>query len=193
MVVTKRIAAILGSVALASTLAACGSGPSEVDADENDQPQGSDAGGPSEESEGQQQGEPFDGSTVTFSKITENNIDGLCTELFGEVDEVLSRLELDTADIDMDGYSDWTASYEEQVGSTAATFSCHATASVNVEDAEAVHINVASGMGKPRGVNHVSERSDDMSAGMALQTSDRPDDEILASFLNDDVLPKFKP
>lgn len=193
MVVTKRIAAILGSVALASTLAACGGGPQEVDAEDNDQSQGSDAGGSPEESETQQPGELFDGNAVTFSKITEANIDGLCTELFGEVGEVLGKLNVDTAAIDMDSYSDWTESYEEQVGSTAATFSCHATASVNVEDAEGVHINVASGMGDPRGFNQVSARSDDMSAGMALQTADRPDDETLTAFLNDDVLPRFKP
>lgn len=193
LVVTKRIAAILVSVALASTLTACGGGPQEVDADENDQSHGSDAGGSSEESEGQQQGEPFDGTTVTFSKITEDNVDGLCTELFGDVGDVLGKLNIDTADIDMDGYSDWTDSYEEQVGSTAATFSCHATASVDVEDAEGVHINVASGMGDPSGFNQVSARSDDMSAGMTLQTADRPDDEVLTTFLNDNVLPKFKP
>lgn len=193
MVVRKRIAAILGSVALASLLAACGGGPQEVDADEVDPTQGSDAGGSSEQSETQQQGEPFDGNTVTFSKITVDNINGLCTELFGDVGDVLGKLNINTADIDMDGYSDWTDSYEEQVGSTAATFSCHATASVDVEDAEAVHINVASGMGDPRGFNQVSARSDDMSAGMTLQTSDGPDDEALIAFLNEDVLPKFRP
>jgi len=193
LVVRKRIAAILGSVALASLLAACGGGPQEVDADEVDPTQGSDAGGSSEQSETQQQGEPFDGNTVTFSKITVDNINGLCTELFGDVGDVLGKLNINTADIDMDGYSDWTDSYEEQVGSTAATFSCHATASVDVEDAEAVHINVASGMGDPRGFNQVSARSDDMSAGMTLQTSDGPDDEALIAFLNEDVLPKFRP
>lgn len=193
MVVTKRIAAILGSVALASTLAACGGGPQEVDADEVDPTQGSDSGGSSEESEGQTNGDPFNGNTATFSKITEDNVDGLCTELFGDVGDVLGKLNFNTADIDMDGYSDWTDSYEEQVGSTAATFSCHATASVDVEDAEAVHINVTSGMGDPRGFNQVSARSDDMSAGMTLQTSDGPDDETLIAFLNEDVLPKFRP
>lgn len=125
--------------------------------------------------------------------LTEDNIDGLCTSILGEVDEVLSSLDVDTADIDMDAYGEWTESYEEQVGSTAATFSCHATASEQAEDAESVHINVAAGQGDPSGVNEVSERSEDMSAGMTLQTSDLPEDEVLAQFLKDDVLPKFQP
>ncbi|MGO1531355.1 MAG: hypothetical protein ACTHX1_09885 [Micrococcaceae bacterium] len=193
MKVAHRAFALIGAVALASSLAACGGGPKEVDADEVDPTQGSDAGGSSEESEAPEQGEPFDGSTVTFNKLTEDNVDGLCTELFGEVGDVLGKLNLDIADIDMDSYSNWAEAYEEQVGSTAATFSCHATASVKAEDAEAVHINVASGMGDPRGFNQVSARSDDMSAGMTLQTSDGPDDETLIAFLNDDVLPKFGP
>ncbi|MGP9536559.1 hypothetical protein ACT3SP_01010 [Brachybacterium sp. AOP43-C2-M15] len=195
MVATKRIAAFFGAVTLASTLAACGGGSQEVNADDTeDQSQASDQGGAEEDAEeSQQQDEPFDGSTVTFSMLTEDNIDGLCTSILGEVDEVLSSLDVDTADIDMDAYGEWTESYEEQVGSTAATFSCHATASEQAEDAESVHINVAAGQGDPSGVNEVSERSEDMSAGMTLQTSDLPEDEVLAQFLKDDVLPKFQP
>ena len=195
MVATKRIAALFGAVALASTLAACGGGSQEVNADDTEgQSQASDGGDSSSTEETQQQDEPFDGSTVTFSKITEENMDGLCTSILGEVDDVLTKLDVDTADIDMESYGDWTESYEEQVGSIAATFSCHATASENAEDAESVHINVASGMGDPSGVNHVNERSDDMSAGMALLTTDeRPEDDVLAQFLKDDVLPKFQP
>lgn len=193
MVVTKRIAAVLCSVALASTLTACGGGPKGFDADDVDPTQGQEAGEPSQEAEAPEQGEPFDGSTVTFSKLTEDNVDGLCAELFGEVEDVLRKLDLDVADIDMESYNDWTEAYEEQVGSTAATFSCHATTRVKAENAEGVHINVASGMGDPRGFNQVSARSDDMNAGMALQTSDRPDDETLIAFLDDDVLPRFTP
>lgn len=191
----KSFMAIIGVLTLASTLAACGGDTEEVNADENDQTQTSDTVGPNEDAEeSQQQDEPFDGSTVTFSKITEENMDGLCTSILGEVDDVLTKLDVDTADIDMESYGDWTESYEEQVGSIAATFSCHATASENAEDAESVHINVASGMGDPSGVNHVNERSDDMSAGMALLTTDeRPEDDVLAQFLKDDVLPKFQP
>lgn len=191
----KSFMAIIGVLTLASTLAACGGDTEEVNADENDQTQTSDTVGPNEDAEeSQQQDEPFDGSTVTFSKITEENMDGLCTSILGEVDDVLTKLDVDTADIDMESYGDWTESYEEQVGSIAATFSCHATASENAEDAESVHINVASGMGDPSGVNHVNGRSDDMSAGMALLTTDeRPEDEVLSEFLKDDVLPKFQP
>jgi hypothetical protein len=191
---TKRIATVFGALALTSTLAACGGVPKEVDADQPDQSNGSDAGGSAEESEGQQPDEPFDGSTATFSKISEDNMDGLCSELFGDVPSVLSSLDVNTADIDMDSYSDWTEDYHEQVGSTADTFSCYATTGSEGEDAESVRFNVASGKGQPGGVNDVEARSNDMSGGLSLQTSsDRPDDEVLSSFLKDEVLPKFKP
>jgi hypothetical protein len=194
LVVTKRIAAVFGALALTSTLAACGGVPKEVDADQPDQSDGSDAEGSAEVSEGQQPDEPFDGNIVTFSKISEDNMDGLCSELFGDVSDVLSSLEVDTAEIDMDSYGDWNEDYHEQVGSTAATFSCYATTGSKGEDAELVRFNVASGKGQPGGVNQVEARSDDMSGGLSLQTSsDRPDDEVLSSFLKDEVLPKFKP
>lgn len=191
----QRALALIGTIALASSLVACSNGPTEVNADDTeDQSQTSDGGGANEDAEeSQQQDEPFDGNTVTFSKITEDNMDGLCADVLGDVEEVLSKLDVDTAEVDMDSYGNWTESYEEQVGSTAATFGCHATASEQADDAESVHINVSSGMGDPSGVNHVNERSEDMSAGMALLTSDRPEDAILAQFVKDDVLPKFQP
>ena len=195
MTVTKRIGALLGAVTLTTMLAACGGGSQEVDADEVDPTQGSDAGGSSEESEEEPQpSDPYDGNIVTFGALTEDNIDGLCNEVLGEVEDVLPKINVNVNEIDMSSYSDWTARYEEQVGSIPATFFCYAKASANVEDAEYINIFLATGNATPGEAPDVVTRSEDMTASMSMQTTDQqPDDEVLERFLDTDVLPKFRP
>lgn len=203
MVVTKRIAAILGSVALASTLAACGGGPQEVDADENDQSQGSDAGGSSEESEGQTNGDPddpFDGELVTISKITDFNSEDVCNEVFGPgSDDLFEALGVEAEEGVESTYSNWEATYDEEAWNIAPTLGCHAFINKDATDESkrAIHIFVTEkGNDWHEGATvTVNTSNESVKAGISLSApaETTPDDETIAQYINDDVLPKFKP
>lgn len=203
LVVTKRIAALFGAVTLVSTLAACGGGPQEVDADEKNHSQASEgdepSAGPSEEQKGDG---PYDGSIVMFANLSEDNIDGLCTELFGEVDDVLGNID-SSGELAGSEFGDWGESYEDTVGHSE--FGCHAVGSASSDNAnnkDSMHIFVSSNLSTPGEVAEVTARSDTNEAAMSFDLSGIEssakratvvDETAITQFLENDVLPKFKP
>lgn len=192
MKLVHRAFALIGTVAVASTVAACGGGAPEVDADDNDQPQTTDNSADADEND-QAQTDPIDGGTVSIGTLDTDNIVGLCEQLFGSVEDLYRKISPDIGAAVTGSYGEWVESYDEQVGSIPTTFGCHASGGEDAEADEEVAIHVSDGMGEPSRASHVIERSDDVTAGIALQSDERPEDEVLAQFLRDEVLPKFKP
>lgn len=204
MVVTKRIAATIGALALASTLAACGSAPREVDADQPDKSEGEQAGGSAEEGEQSESApeDPFDGSIVTFSNLNADNVAGLCSELFGEVTEVLDELDI-SSNVDASQFGDWEESFEDVVGHSE--FGCHASGAAtgeNENNDENFHIFVSSNLSTPGESAEITARSDTNEAAMsfnlpAIESSaereDVVDSAVVTQFLESEVLPKFQP
>lgn len=91
MKVAHRAFALIGAVALASSLAACGGGAQEVDADENDQSQGSEAGDSAN-----------DTKRWALTDIDDTNGPEFCADVLGPVDKYVETLGIDSAELDDD-------------------------------------------------------------------------------------------
>lgn len=204
MVVTKRIAAILGSVALASTLAACGGGPQEVDADEVDPTQGSEAG------EGK----------IVIAETNADNIQGICKRAFGEVEDVLTTIKPELPEGTEYGQTEdryqegggWADEYFpdddglSNEGSTNGTIRCQGPAFYEDSEGEETSlqfsISITGGDEAPRGNTDYTVAKDGMTAGIKSYTKTGPtgsmeykviDQTIGEKFLTDDVLTQFSP
>lgn len=205
MVVTKRIAAILGSVALVSTLAACGGGPQEVDADEVDPTQGSEAGE----------------DKIIIAETNADNIQGICKRAFGEVEDVLATLKPELPDSTEYGQTDdryqggggWADEYFpdddgfSNKGSKNGTIRCQGPAFYQDAEGEEASlqfsISITGAENDPRGGADFTVRKDGMTAGIHAYTrvggsddgmdSNVIDQVIGEKFLTDDVLTQFKP
>lgn len=185
MIVTKRIAAVFGALTLASTLAACGSAPREVDADQPNQSEGEQAG---------------DGK-ISLSEMNADNVEGMCEQAFGSVEDVFTNLNFGE-DITISEYNDWGDEYfPEESSSKPATFRCQASGKDGEGDAQVqVDILVAAGNGEPRGNTDFTVAADGMTAGIQSYSDDGSnyeselvDQSSGEQYLTDEVLTKFKP
>lgn len=201
MVVRKRIAAILGSVALASLLAACGGGPQEVDAGQPDQSEGNNATEAPERTDSSPDG-PFDGDTAVLSRFTESNAEEVCRKVLGDSPrDLLSKLGIPISDeASEDAGQDWLATSTESVGAPSPTLGCHGTFTENSDGVagQSIHIMVhEAGYRWPaeQVVPPVTESTDVIEAGLVWSPSETEsfNDDSAAQFLKDDVLPKFEP
>lgn len=205
MAVAKRIITLLGAVALASTLAACGDGAQEVDADENDQSQ-SDASDSNESAETSETDsapeEFFDGEQVTIAKVNEYNAEDACMKAIGHPeDSVFEAFGIEAKDGVESTYSSWDATVEIETWNIAPTLGCHGFINKDATDGSerGVHIwitETGNDWGENPKVAPVQTRNDSIQASMSFDLPEdisKPDDESASSFLENDVLPKFKP
>lgn len=205
MVATKRIAAFFGAVTLASALTGCGGGPQEVDAEgTEDQSQASDGGDSSTTSESETSGasdDLVDGDQVTISNITEVNAKDAC-EIIADsgTRDVFNAMGIEKPEGMEITYSAWNATYEKEEWNIAPTLGCHAFINEDATDGSKHQIHIwVTEQGNDWDKNDptfVSTRSDSVQAVISVSMPDgksAPEDEVLAQFLKDDVLPKFQP
>lgn len=212
MKIAKRAAALIGAITLASTLAACGGDAQEVDADEPDQSQPAEAG----------DGKISIAETNAAVEDDSDNLVGICKQAFGEIEDVIEKLDIDVPENAKFGYSGdrfkegggWADEYFSDddgisnEGSDNGTIRCQAhafydTKSVSGENLS-VNISVTGGDKEPRGNTDFTVSAEGMTAGIRSSTSsgsgmqETTEDEIVEQsvgeqFLTDNVLPKFKP
>lgn len=205
MKVAHRAITLIGVLTLASTFAACGGDPQEVDADEVDPTQGSEAGE----------------DKIIIAESNADNIKGICKRAFGEIEDVLAKLNADLPEgteygLSADRYQEgggWGDEYFpdddgfSDEGSTNGTIRCQGPAFY--EDAEGVEtslqfsISITGGDEDPRGGADFMVTKDGMTAGIKSYTrvggSDAGmeykviDQTIGEQFLTDDVLTQFTP
>ncbi|WP_240371940.1 hypothetical protein [Brevibacterium zhoupengii] len=209
---------LIGVVALSSSLVACGGGPQEVDADENDQSQGNDAEDENDQSQGSDAGD----DKISIASISADNIAGICLQEFGEIEDVFKKLDLDVPENTEFGFSDdryqegggWADEYFpddngfSNEGSDNGTIRCQAHAfyendSGSKEDL-GIDISFTGGDEEPRGNTDFTVSADGMTAGIRSSTRsgsgmhETSENEVVEQsvgeqFITDNVLPKFKP
>lgn len=206
MKVAHRAFALIGTVTLALSLAACGNGPQKVDADESDQSQGSDAGD----------------DKISIASINADNIAGTCLRAFGEIEDVFKKLDLDVPESADIGFSDdryqegggWADEYfpdgdgSSDENSGNGTIRCQAYAFYENDSGSGeelgVDISVTGGDEEPRGNTDITVSANGMTAGIRSSTrsgsgmQETSENEVVEQsvgeqFITDDVLPKFKP
>lgn len=187
--------ALLGAIALASSLVACSNGPTEVNADDTEE-----------------QSQARNGTSI--SSINADNVEGVCLQVFGSTEDVYEKLQLDVSESAQFGYATnaenggWGDEYFPDQGSKPATIRC--VAEVNHENDSgtkenlSVIISVAVGADDPQGNVGVTVSADGLTAG--LQSLARSgsgmesrseggivEESVGKQFITDEVLPKFTP
>ncbi|MGO2189378.1 MAG: hypothetical protein ACTH4Y_14205 [Microbacterium gubbeenense] len=95
-----RAFALIGTVALASSLAACGGGAQEVDANDDDQSLGSDG-----------DDRASDTKRWALTDIDDTNGRQFCADVLGPVDEFVETLSIDSTELDDDHWYGSASSY----------------------------------------------------------------------------------
>lgn len=201
MKLVHRAFALIGAVAVASTLAACGGGAPEIDADDN--------GGTNENGSNQSQEQ-----RTSIASINADNVEGLCEQVFGSIEDAYGNLQLDVPADAMFGYDidaeqgGWGDEYFPQDGSKPATIRCQAHVfykndSGTKEDLS-VSISVAASENDPRGNTDTTVAAEGMTAGIQSYTrsgkgmeesmeTETVESSVAEQFLTDNVLTMFTP
>lgn len=195
----QRAFALVGTIALASSLVACSNGPTEVKADDT-----------GEQSQGGEVGE----GKISIGEINADNVEGVCKKVFGNVEETYGNLQLDVPADAMFGYEPdaeqggWSDEYFPQDGSKPATIRCQANVSYEDDSGTKeklnVSISVAAGENDPRGNTDTTVAAEGMTAGIQSytrsgkgmenhMTPEAVESSIAEQFMTDNVLTKFTP
>lgn len=192
-----RSLALVGTVALASSLVACGGGSQNVNADDTEDQ--------SEASEG-----------TSISSINADNVEGTCEQVFGSIEDVYNQLQLEVSEgatfgLEGDRYAEyggWGDEYFPETDSKPATIRCVAKASheneEGVNEGMSVDISVAAGDDDPTGNIDFTVSADGLTAGILSLTrsgsgmqsrteAEIVDQSIGEQFITDEVLPGFTP
>jgi hypothetical protein len=208
MKLSYRVIALTGTVIFASTLAACGGVPKEVDADQPDQSHGSDAEGSADE-------------RISIASVNADNVEGTCKQVLGDIADVYEKLAVDVPSDATFGSTDdryvegggWRDEYfpedllnEDDPGD--ATIRCQAPASYEDDSGKEIdvrlNVSITANEEGPRGNSDFTVDADGMTAGIDSSSSsgsgmqEKTKDELVdqsqgEQYLNDDVLTKFKP
>lgn len=203
--VAHRAFALIGTVALASTLVACGGAPREVGADQSDQSHNDQAG---------------DGK-ISISEINADNVAGICKQGFGDISDVYERLAIDVPSDATFGYTDdrykegggWSDQYfpedsfnEDDPGN--ATVRCDASTVYKDDSGKKINvsllISITASEEGPRGNTDFTVEAGGMTAGILSYTrsgsgmDEEHEGELVEQssgekYLTDEVLTKFKP
>lgn len=194
----QRALALIGTIALASSLVACSNGPTEVNADDTEE-----------------QSQASDGTSI--SSINEDNVEGMCEQVFGNIEDVYDKLQLDVPADAQFGYTDdkyvenggWGDEYFPEEDSKPATFRCQAKAFYEDDSGSSVEMNfdisVAAGDDDPLGNADITVSADGLTAGLLsfsrsgsgmsgkTHESETVEKSAGEQFITDEVLPKFTP
>ncbi|WP_167133406.1 hypothetical protein [Paramicrobacterium chengjingii] len=137
---------------------------------------------------------------MTISKITDVNSEDVCNEVFGPgSDEVFDALGIEAEAGVESTYSTWEATYDEEAWNIAPTLGCHAFINKDATDESerAIHIFITEDGNDwhegAAGTVNTSDGSVQAGVSLSVPEDNRPDDETITQYINDDVLPKFKP
>src|SRR5699024_6646778 len=196
----KRLGAVIGALAVASALTACGDSGREAGTGDDTRPASSDSATQSEEPTSEEQGadEASSGrSPISVEALDEHAVDGLCTELLGDVADVAVEVGLGEY-VAPEDYGQWQDSFREEVGHSV--LGCHATPLSGSNDG--MHIFVTSTLASPHDVEiAVSARSETNEAAFNFQfeqvessyeRAELSESGDIERFLEEDVLPHFQ-
>lgn len=191
---------MIGALAFASALTACGDSGQEAGAGDGTWPASSDSATQSSDPTSEEEGahETSSGrSPISVKALDEHAVDGLCTELLGDVSDVAAKVGLSEY-VAPEDYGKWQDSFREEVGHS--TLGCHATSLSGSSDG--MHIFVTSALASPRGVEiAVSARSETNEAAFNFQfervesaheRAELSESGDIQRFLEEDVLPHFQ-
>ena len=176
----QRTIALIGTIALASSLVACSNGPTEVNADDTED-----------------QSQASDGTSI--ASINADNVEGVCDDALGDAQTVMR--DLGVPEENFTDESKWGDEYfpTEDSDDSSGVIRCQGLMAVHVEGTlPRFNISVSEGDSIDKGNTMTTVSANGITAGILVlyegHTELSAEDEAkYQEFLQNNVIPKFTP